>query len=221
MNVNGCKKRIYNTHLEISRKARNEPFRLRKDFSDLDEDVLVSLDKLEKLFDRYPNLDMDDFFLAPHRIYPDEDWYPLEFYTTQKAITCYTQYMKMVELQDPDSPESLKRLIAGLSFVGKFCKEKGLLISDYELNMEGTMPCFVEHLKNHKINYYTLHALTFRKPDVESRILEFIFPDFHTVFRKTRNKFYTSRKMRGLAKQARQKLDEQLKEQIEKQTENN
>jgi hypothetical protein len=67
-------------------------------------------------------------------------------------------------------------------------------------------------LKNHKINYYTLHALTFQRPQIESRILNFIFPEFYEVFQKTKNKFFTSQKMKEFAKQAKQKLETQIQQ---------
>jgi hypothetical protein len=205
--ISEFEKQIYNNHLVVSRKVKNEPFKLKKDFSDLDGDKVISLQKLSKLFNSYPNLIQEDFFMAPHKIYPDDDYYPLEFYTKQKAIKCYTDYVKQLEIQDPDSPDSLRRLAESLKFVSRYCIENNLQLSEYELNIEGTMPCFVEHLKNHKINYYTLHALTFQKPQIESRILDFIFPDFYLVFQKTKNKFFTSKKMKEFAKQAKQKLE--------------
>jgi hypothetical protein len=205
-------KQIYNNHLVASRKAKNEPFKLKKDFSKLDEDQVMVLQKLSRLFNSYPNLIQEDFFLAPHKIYSDDDYYPLDFYTKPKAIKCYSDYMKQLELQDPDSSDSLRRLAESLKFVAKYCKEQSLQLSDYELNIEGTMPCFVQHLKDHKINYYTLQALTFKKPQIESEILEFIFPDFYLVFQQTKNKFYTSKKMKEFAKQAKIKLENKLNE---------
>ena len=209
--ITAFEKQIYNNHLVASRKAKGEAFQVRKDFSDLEEDKITNLQKLSKLFDTYPNLVQEDFFMAPHKIYADSEWYPLEFYTGRKAIKCYTQYMKMLEIQDADSPDSLRRLMESLKFVYEYCKVKGLQLCEYELNIEGSMPCFVDHLKNHKINYYTLHALTFSKPPLESRILDFIFPDFYEVFQKTKNKFFTSKKMKEFAKLAKTKLEEKLR----------
>jgi hypothetical protein len=211
--VSEFEKQIYNNHLVVSRKVKKEAFKIRKDFSDLEEDKVVALQKLSRLFNTYPNLIQEDFFMAPHKIYSDESYYPIEFYTRPKAIKCYSDYMKQLELQDPDSPDSLKRLLESLKFVAKYCKENNLQLSDYELNIEGTMPCFVQHLKDHKINYYTLQALTFKNPKIESEILEFIFPDFYLVFQKTKNKFYTSKKMKEFAKQAQSKINTKLKQQ--------
>lgn len=210
--INEFQKQIYNNHLVVSRKAKGEAFKIKKDFSNLEEDKIIALEKLSRLFNTYPNLIQEDFFMAPHKIYPDESYYPLEFYTRPKAIKCYTDYVKQLEIQDPDSPDSLRRLTDSLKFVAKYCKEKGLQLSEYELNIEGTMPCFVQHLKDHRINYYTLHALTFQKPNVESRILDFVFPDFYQTFQITKNKFFTSKKMKEFAKQAKLKIENKLNE---------
>jgi hypothetical protein len=208
--ISDFEKQIYNNHLVVSRKVKDEPFKIKKDFSNLEEDKIISLQKLSKLFKTYPNLIQEDFFTAPHKIFPDESYYPLEFYTKPKAIKCYTDYVKQLEIQDPDSPDSLRRLAESLKFVSRYCIENNLQFSEYELNIEGTMPCFVEHLKSHKINYYTLHALTFKKPQIESRILDFIFPDFYLVFQKTKNKFFSSLKMKEFAKQAKTKLENKI-----------
>lgn len=210
--INEFQKQIYNNHLVVSRKIKGEPFKIKKDFSNLEEDKITTLEKLSKLFNTYPNLIQEDFFMAPHKIYPDETYYPLEFYTKPKAIKCYTDYIKQLEIQDPDSLDSLRRLVDCLKFVFEYCKENNLKLSEYELNIEGTMPCFVKHLKDHKINYYTLHSLTFQKPKIESRILEFVFPDFYQTFQITKNKFFSSKKMKEFAKQATKKLENKLNE---------
>lgn len=203
-------KQIYNNHLVASRKVKGEPFKIKKDFSNLEPEKIMYLEKLSRLFDNYPNIKQEDFFMAPHKVYPEDTYYPLEFYTKQKAISCYTQYVKLLEIQDPDTDDSLRRLLESFKFVSKYCQEKNLKLSEYELNIEGTMPCFVEHLKNHKINFYTLHALTFGKPKLDSRILTFIFPEFYEVFQKTKNKFFSSKKMKGFAQQAKIKLENKL-----------
>lgn len=209
--ISEFEKQIYNNHLVVSRKIKGDPFKIKKDFSNLEEEKIISLQKLSKLFKNHPNIIQDDFFMAPHKIYPDDCYYSLDFYTTPKAIKCYTQYVKQLEIQDPDSPDSLRRLAESLKFVARYCVENGLQLSEYELNINQSMPCFVQHLKDHKINYYTLHALTFKRPQIESRILDFIFPDFDVVFQKTKNKFFASKKMKEFAKQAKQKLESKLK----------
>lgn len=203
-------KRIYNSHLAISRKMRDKPFRIRKDFSDMDQSKLDQLSSLERFFNSYQNIKIDDYFSAPYVIFEDDEYFDLEFFLSSKAKKAYTQYMKKIEIDDPDSESSLKRLADSLKFVKNFCKEKGLTLEEYPVYMESNLPCIVEHLKNHDINMYCLHVLGVSKIEVENRILDFIFSDFWITFQKTKNKFYLSKKMKEFSKQAIDKIKEQL-----------
>lgn len=204
--ITELEKRIYNSHLIVSRKVQNKPFRLRKKFDDLSDDKIVYLQKLYKFFISYENVDMDDFFMAPHKIWSDGSQYPLEFYTTHKAKKAYSQYMKEREVSNPDTLENLIRLKEGLKFIFKFCKEKGLTFENYMAYKEEALPCVVDHLKNHKINFYVLHSLGVSKMDVDKRTLDFIFGDFYQTFQKTKNKFHSSKTMKEVAKKIIDKL---------------
>lgn len=203
-------KRIYNSHLAISRKMRDKPFRIRKDFSDMDQTKVDQLASLERFFNSYQNVKIDDYFSAPYAIFEDDEYFDLDFFLTSKAKKVYSQYMKKIELDNPDSESSLKRLVDSLKFVKDFCKEKGLTLEEYPLYIENALPNIIDHLKNHRINMYTLHALGVSKIEVEGRILDFIFSDFWITFQKTKNKFYLSKKMKELSKKALTKIQQQL-----------
>lgn len=203
-------KRIYNSHLAISRKMRDKPFRIRKDFSDMDQTKLDRLASLERFFNSYQNIKIDDYFAAPYAIFEDDDYFDLDFYLTSKAKKAYSQYMKKIEMDDPDSESSLNRLVDSLKFVKNFCKEKNLTLKEYPLYIEDALPNMIDHLKNHHINMYALHALGVTKIEVENRILDFIFSDFWISFQKTKNKFYLSKKMKEFSKQAIDKIIKQL-----------
>lgn len=203
-------KRIYNSHLAISRKMRDKPFRIRKDFSDMDQTKLDRLASLGRFFNSYQNIKIDDYFAAPYAIFEDDDYFDLDFYLTSKAKKAYSQYMKKIEMDDPDSESSLNRLVDSLKFVKNFCKEKNLTLKEYPLYIEDALPNMIDHLKNHHINMYALHALGVTKIEVENRILDFIFSDFWISFQKTKNKFYLSKKMKDFSKQAIDKITKQL-----------
>jgi hypothetical protein len=203
-------KRIYNSHLAISRKMRDKPFRIRKDFSDMDQTKLDRLASLERFFNSYQNIKIDDYFAAPYVIFEDDDYFDLDFYLTSKAKKAYSQYMKKIEMDDPDSESSLNRLVDSLKFVKNFCKEKNLTLKEYPLYIEDALPNMIDHLKNHHINMYALHSLGVTKIEVENRILDFIFSDFWISFQKTKNKFYLSKKMKEFSKQAIDKVNQQL-----------
>lgn len=203
-------KRIYNIHLRESRNGK--PFTLRKNFDNLGEHTCLLLEKIDKFFASYPNIDWSEYFRAPHRIYPDESYYSLDFFTTQKAKKAYAVYMKSLETEDPDTMESLTRLQKSLSFVFEFCREKGLTFDDYGTYCEDSLPCVIDHLKSHKINFYTLHSIGISRLNIEQRILDFIFGDFYGTLQKTKNKFYASKTMKEFSKRANVKLKNKLNE---------
>jgi hypothetical protein len=185
---------------------RDKPFRIRKDFSDMDQTKLDRLASLERFFNSYQNIKIDDYFSAPYVIFEDDDYFDLDFYLTSKAKKAYSQYMKKIEMDDPDSESSLNRMVDSLKFVKNFCREKNLTLKEYPLYIEGALPTMIDHLKNHHINMYALHALGVSKIEVENRILDFIFSDFWITFQKTKNKFYLSKKMKEFSKQAIDKI---------------
>lgn len=210
MVISDFQKRIYNSHLAISRKMREKPFRIRKDFSNMDQTKLDRLASLERFFNSYQNIKIDDYFSAPYAIFEDDDYFDLEFFLTSKAKKAYSQYMKKIEMDDPDSESSLKRLADSLKFVKNFCKEKGLTLEEYPLYIEHNLPCMIDHLKNHHINMYALHSLGVSKIEVENRILDFIFSDFWITFQKTKNKFHLSKKMKAFSNKATNKITQQI-----------
>jgi hypothetical protein len=176
----------------------------------MDQSKLDHLASLERFFNSYNNIKIDDYFSAPYRIFEDDDYFDLEFFLTSKAKKAYSQYMKKIEMDDPDSESSLKRLVDSLKFIKNFCKEKGLTLEQYPLYIESNLPCMIDHLKNHHINMYALHSLGVSKIEVENRILDFIFSDFWITFQKTKNKFHLSKKMKEFSHKATTKIKEQI-----------
>jgi hypothetical protein len=92
--------RIYNTWLRVTRTSQNKPFRLRKNFTSLNESTNTALLKLESFFLRNKTIAMDDFFVAPFKLYDDTSNMPLSFYTTLKAIKVYKNFKKYIENQN-------------------------------------------------------------------------------------------------------------------------
>ena len=95
--INKQQQRIYNSWLAITRSSAGKPFQLRKDFTKFDEITASNLYKLEKLFTKHKSIDMQDFFVAPFKVYGDTNNVPLKWYTTMKAINVYKIYKKQVE----------------------------------------------------------------------------------------------------------------------------
>ena len=169
------------------------------------------MERLESFFTSYPNVNVKDYFWAPYKVFPNEnESYPLDYYTTPKSLKVYTTYMKTIEMENPDSVETLERFRDTLKFIFLFCSEKGLTLEDYKAYSEQSIPCWLAHLKDHKITFYTVHGLGISKPKVDSRILEFMFTDFYGTFQKTKNNFYLSKKLKGFSQIAINKIEEKI-----------
>lgn len=85
-------KKIYNEHLKESRKSKNLPFRIRKNFEKLDSTTKLCLQKLEKFFVKHKDVSINDFFKAGYFVYPNDEYINLKFFTTLKAINAYKIY---------------------------------------------------------------------------------------------------------------------------------
>lgn len=158
---------IYNTFLSVSRGAKNKPWRPRKDFDGFDktEDGSFCI-RLEMFFKRFPQINPRDFFLAPYKLYKDEDFFNLKFYLTQKAISCYSivQKQKLEEL--PDSENQIQGIITSVKFIGNKLVANQISFKDYCNRKNGyTYELVTDYTQNH-ITLYFLLAL----------------PNFDTIF---------------------------------------
>ena len=153
--------------------------------------------KFDNIFKKHPNINQDYFLAAipPWEISENE------------AIKHYVNYTKSLILEDPDKEDSIERLKSALKFVFRFCKEKGLTFIEYLVYSEEVLPCWVSHLKNHKIDFNLLHALQMSNPMIDSEFLEFVLPNFFPNFQRTRQRFYHSKKMKEYAKKAKELLE--------------
>ena len=206
--ITSTEKRIYNTFLAISRKKQNKPFKLRQDFEDFEQDEkFPAIKKLAYFFERFPNIDINDYFLAPYSIYVNDEntYYDLQFYLSQKARSVYTMHMKKKESVDADSEENLKKCRESLMFIYKYCKSKDCSVKEYLVIKEenSLLPAFAVHLKHRDINVYALFAFE----DFENKffqipadLLEFIFGSLYNDFAQLRRKFVMSEKCKQICR---------------------
>lgn len=206
--------RLYNEWLISFRKSKNQPFKIRKNFDKFEESSVSVLERLDNFFLKFPNIQREIFFLAPYKVFESEkDFYPLDFYLTRKAVSCYTTYIQQMEMENPDSEDSMQRLKDNLKFVFQFCKKEGLTMKEYvtHLNSSEAIPVSIQHLKNHNVNFYLLHSLNFPLGKDDRDIYNFIIPNFSEIFYKTRNQFFSSKRMKDFSKKAIEALEEKLK----------
>lgn len=204
---------LYNSWMISSRKAKNEPFRIRKNFDNFKESDKAILERLDAFFLKFPSIQKETFFISPYKVFPGEkDFYPLDFYLTHRAVSCYTTYIKQQEMEDPDSEDSMTRFKSSLKFIFLFCKKECLTLEEYVTYSRPSeaIPMIIQHLKNHDINFYALHSLSFSVPKDDKDIYDFMIPKFSDIFYKTRTKYFHSKKMKPFSKKAIQAFEEKI-----------
>ena len=205
-------KQIYNSFLYTSRKVKDKPCRLRQDFSSIDTTTELVLKKLDILFSRYQHIKYNDFFIAPYMVHSKEEYYDLSFFKTQRAIKCYSLYMAQKELADPDNENTITDCKQGCSFIYNFCKENSLTLSQYKTHTTGSVPIILQHLKDHKINFYVLQGLEVHKllQTTEPQIVNFVINDFFKIYTETKNNFIKSNKLKPVIRAAFKIIEEKL-----------
>jgi hypothetical protein len=194
---------IYNTYLRISRTRKNLPYKTRKDFSNISDDVnYVTLLKLENFFNRNPYVNLNDFFEAPYMIYEDENHFDLSFYITQKAMKTYSLYQKKKTYLDPDSDVQRKAVLNGLEFIYKFCKENKISLDEYMCHKSNAINTVFLHLKEKNISVYNCLAFSNFDKAINSQnyeLLEFMLGDVISKLPIFRTKLYSSIKCKKIS----------------------
>lgn len=203
-------KHIYNTHLRISRSRKDLPFKYRKDFSYLNDVYINSLKKIAMFLAKFPHIKLENFIKAPYEIYSDQEYFDLEYYTTLKATKAYTLFEKRLETLDPDSEEQLSNIIEALKFISNFCLENNIPIDEYIKHLTNSTPSYILHLKEHRINVYTLFGFPSFEQNlrtIDNELLGFILgEDFTNNLSGFRFKFFTSKKAKKLVELGIEKL---------------
>lgn len=209
--INEKEKYIYNSFLKISRGIKNKPFTFRQDFSKLDSSSVLYLKKLNSFFSSHSNVNYDDFFIAPYRIYKSDDYFDLHFYCTRRAIKCYAEFMRQRETSDTESEDTISICKECCSYIYNFCKENSITLEEYKRAVSGTTPVALQHLKDHKINFYLLHGLGVNpRLSDDAFIYEFAIADFYNLFETTKQKFIKSKRLKDVIRTALKLIEEKL-----------
>ena len=145
---------IYNSYLRNCRK--NLPFKYRKNFNNLNENLLNVLFKLNSFFKKYHYIDIDDFFNAPNIVYPNEKYPYIDFFIKRQAIKAYQLSLKEKKLKPIQ--EQLLDIKKSLKFIADFCLLNKISLKDYSVfkNENSHMPYWSTHYREHKLNVYSL-----------------------------------------------------------------
>lgn len=207
-------KNIYNTYLSNLRK--DQPFKCRKNFDDLDENYKISLEKLDIFFEKYSHINIRDFFKAPNAVYPNDKYPNLSFFTTRPAIKTYTLYKKQKEDENPDNlHEEIKN---GLAFICQFCINNEIELKNYLKHKSGYMFSWIIHYKEHRINAYclmelgnfesSLYSLTQDEKDIYTSTLIDKIESYKV-------RYYNSPKTKKFLKEKTKKIEDFIKEKLQ------
>jgi len=206
-------KQIYNDHLSISRSFRRKPFRIRKDFKNFKEkDTRYKYyAKLSNWFEKHPEINCRLYFEATLFFHKDEDIVHIKEYCKSKALSNYTQYVKIIKTLNLDNPKSLKMCVDGFNFISEFCEKENIHPREYLTHKPSDKSnySFLKHIKNMEVNVYLLFSFNsfysqlkeiYRDIELWNFYLEDLSP---TVML---NRYEGSEKFKSLSEQALQKI---------------
>lgn len=199
---------IYNTYLSVSRGSQNRPWKARKDFKDFENTSDgVYCRKLELFFKKFPQIDVKDFFNAPYAIYKDENYFPLKFYVTQKAIAVYTALQKQKLEEGPDTPDQIEDIKKSLKHIGLTCIERKITFEQYYNEKTGYTYTPVLDFNNKLINIYVLIKL----PSFDTIVNSFNLQDRELYLKNIHNNLGKFKLRLNMSTRAKFLIDEGFK----------
>ncbi len=175
---------IYNTHLVVSRRSRNKPFKVRKDFSGFESsDEYNKWVIMENFFRRFPSINKELYFKAPYELWKDKEYFGVDFFITPAATRAYTVYKKQLQEQDPDSDESLQYIKDSIITIGKYCEQNKINFDEYILEKPGVTYTWMKQIRQGQISPYVIFGfkgiddLIYNTPEDERDLLMGDFGD--------------------------------------------
>jgi len=170
-------KDIYNAWLKATAIANKRPYKIRKNFDDLDAEIKFSLEKLYRISNDFPGLNMVDYFLASYNI-TGEKFINLSEFTKMKAMHNYKVQNDLLDKSGFDDPERIRRMMDGFSHIVKFCEDNGKTFAQYigEKTTSGLYHWIGDYSK-HKITKDNLIGFYLIGFDVENSIRKALTAD--------------------------------------------
>lgn len=199
-------KNIYNVYLKTIRTSQNKPYKLRKDFSNFEDNQnYPKIKKISNLFKSCPHISMDDYFIAPYKIYEidEESVYTLDFYASMKALGCYKRYMVLKELSNPDEEHQLDFIKRSFQFILKYCVENKITFDQYLSYKKGLSYEWMKHYAEKKISLLCLLEFDFiydRIMEIEKEHRVLMLGDLEERFYKIKGEYLKSVKARQVVK---------------------
>jgi hypothetical protein len=92
-------------------------------------------------------------------VYKDEEYFPLKFYVTQKAIAVYSAVQKQKLEESPDTPKQIEDIKKSLKHIGMTCIERKISFEQYCHEKSGYTYTPILDYNNKLINIYVLIKL--------------------------------------------------------------
>ena len=200
---------IYNKYLKLSRNGK--PFKYRKDFSNISDEVVICLNKISKFLETYRSVDLDTYLEAPFKIYENEGYIPLQFFCTQKARKAYTIYKQKKNLMYVDSEEHIQKIKDSLKFIYKFCKANNIHITNYLTFENQSFPIFLQHLKENNIDIYVLFGFKDYQRIIESVPVDIVMLMYENLYKDIEecySKYITSRRCKEVINNGLKQLED-------------
>jgi hypothetical protein len=154
LELSELEKFIYNKHLAISRSQKSKPFKFKKNFQDLDHTKRLFLKRIATLLKKHKTINIDVFFSAPYKLYPDVEFFGLDYFASMRAIKAYTMYKQILFLGDPDS--QINEIKQSLEYIVKFCIKKKIQLYKYPKHKTADLYTWMIHYKENNINPYVM-----------------------------------------------------------------
>jgi hypothetical protein len=155
MNITNFEKKIYNCYLKNFRKG--QPYKFRKDFSDLDPNNAAYLQKISYFLNKYNHIDCEEYFDAFNSLHPEEKYPPLNYFYSRTALKTYALYKKQQEDRNPE--KQFDKIKDGLRFIGMYCINNKIPLNKYLNFKVGYSYAWLNHYREHRINPYCLFEL--------------------------------------------------------------
>lgn len=196
-------------YLKTLRQSQDKPYKLRKDFKDFEKNPnYPHIRKISNLFKSCPHISLDDYFIAPYKVYEldDEDKvYTLQFYGSMKALGCYKQYMNIKELCNPDEEHQLDFIKRSFQFILKFCMDNKISYETYLNHKKGFTYEWMKHYAEKKISLLCLleyDIIYDMIMGIEEEHRSLLLGDLEDRFYKIKGDYLNSVKARAIVKKA-------------------
>lgn len=218
MTLTENQKKIYNLYLRAFRVNNNQPFRAKKKFSDIEDDSekVICLQKLEKIFQKYPSFFNNFYFDAPYKIYDDEKkYYSLKFYCSTKGTGTCISYLKILQQSDPEN--QFEYFKDSYRFIALFCEKNKIKLEQYTKYCSVSQNDCLLHLKEHKISWFVVFSipgfydLLYSLPNDEFELYYGSDVDLNLLY----NKYKSSHKTQEYLKDLNKKISQYLKKKLE------